>query len=96
MINLHPMCDYVRRPEKGNSAHSHLALVCHTFMTVANRVCGEEQILWQADTFPAQDKVNWISLQNIISGCNCRNTCLFYFLEFVMSGIKKAGGALAL
>lgn len=45
LINLHPMLDNVRRSERGNSAHSHLVLLRHTFMTVANRVCGEEQVL---------------------------------------------------
>lgn len=29
-----------------------------------------------------------------ISGCNCEDTFSFYFLEFGMTGIKKAGGDL--
>lgn len=56
-FNLINFChtDYARRSRRGNSAHRHPDLVCHTFTTVANRVCSKNQVLCQADKVSAQD-----------------------------------------
>lgn len=54
LINPHHI-DYIRRSGREKSVHSHTDLLCHTFMTVANRICHESQVLCQAEKLSTQD-----------------------------------------